>query len=192
MMPWRWTLLACALGLGLGFKVVPWLGSTPEQPATGPALTASTAQTVGFMQPAPPPPEADLAILDQRVDSGTLADWPIQDSDTTPLAFPLDQQKLDRLLARGTLTLTHPQGGSMQLQLIAMEQQGRLQLLRLQIAGIPGQVTRSANGFFGTLATDRGVYSIENHGLTTHIVNQQQLDQRTLPGFSDARTAPSS
>ncbi len=117
-------------------------------------------------------------------------DWPAADSDTTPEPFALDQQKLEQLLDEGALTLPHPQGGSMHLRLLASHSQGRLQLLRLQIAGLPGQVTRSANGFFGTLATDRGIYSIENHGLTTHIVNHQQLDQRLLPGFSDARPTP--
>ncbi|MFK7915129.1 MAG: hypothetical protein AB8B93_14535, partial [Pseudomonadales bacterium] len=80
-----------------------------------------------------------------------------------------------------------PDGASLALIVDSVDERRGHQRIRVRSTSGNGQFTRAQWGFFGTVATDRGVYTFENQGIKTYIVKHSELDRRSLPGLSDAK-----
>lgn len=179
--------LAVIFGIGL---------ATPRLPPAADAVEATPDHRPLAVHRAPAPrkppaPAQDAASIDDPLPQlpspqvSTTATQP--DADVIAMESPLNQAMLTTLVQTGRMTLELPDGQALALIVDEIDERRGHQRIRVRSAGGTGQFTRANWGFFGTIATPRGVYSIENQGLKTYIVNHSELDRRNLPGLDDAR-----
>lgn len=173
--------IAIITGVGLGVSELPPRGSLDHASAPhGLAPSQSSSISAAHAIPAVKPgiPVASTPLL---ADVGP-------DSDIVAVESSLDQAMLDALVHSGRLHFELPDGTTLELFIDSIDEGRGYQRIRVRsTSGGSGQFTRAAQGFFGTIATDRGVYAFENQGFKTYIVNHSELDRRNLPGLSDVR-----
>ena len=137
----------------------------------------------------------DVATLVENVpaaDLSTIAQTPFADynADIQANRYPLDAADLESLVVSGALSLPHPDGGTLDIVLQSTTTQPGSRTLHVLSSGYPGTITQRPNGFFATLATPEGVYTLENRGAGTYLVRHRQLDLRINPALVDYVHAP--
>ncbi len=106
-------------------------------------------------------------------------------SDVQANHYPFYAADIELLIALGSLSLPHPQGGALNIVLQSSTTEHGSRTLHVLSNGYPGTITQRRNGFFATLATPEGTYTLENRGSVTHLIQQRQLDLRINPALTD-------
>ncbi|MCZ6642896.1 MAG: hypothetical protein O7G86_03140 [Gammaproteobacteria bacterium] len=111
-------------------------------------------------------------------------------SDIQANRYPLYAADLESLISSGSLSLPHPEGGTLNIILRTNTTRHGSRILHVSTNGYPGTITQRPNGFFATLATPEGIYTLESRGSETYLVQQRQLDLRINPALKDYVHAP--
>ncbi len=186
-----------------------WAGAQPTVPVTAehaaadmetslserPALSAASTRQ---RQPAPLPntQRTDVHGHTQAPDA-TASDngaSPAEDrlpADVTAEAYPLAWQRLKDLQAGDHITLPDPQGGSLTLTVTRVRDRDSHRSIQVHSQGLASTFTVSDTGFYGTLATTRGVYGLQNDGDSSLLIDQRQLEQRWNSHSQDYLRPPS-
>ena len=175
--------VAIITGAGLGLPQAPSTDGQYRSPALPSVVSSQTHGLPEGRAGVPRVPGNAMAAV-APVDQG-----PGPDPDILAVESALNQAMLDTLVHGGQVDLDLPDGTGLTLIVHSVDTHHGYQRIRVRSADefCSGQFTRAPQGFFGTIATDRGVYAFENQGLKTYIVNHSELDRRNLPGLSDAR-----
>ncbi len=115
----------------------------------------------------------------------TLVPFSDNNSDIEVNHYPLSAADIELLIALGSLSLPHPQGGALNIVLRSSTTEHGSRILHVLSNGYPGTITQRQRGFFATLATPEGTYTLENRGSVTHLIQQRQLDLRINPALTD-------
>lgn len=143
------------------------------------------------------------SVLRQRTVATTLENVHIADSadrptlpfsdnssDIVAIRYPLYAADLETLVSTGSLSLPHPEGGTLNIVLRRNTTKHGSRILHVTTNGYPGTITQRSDGFFATLATPQGIYTLESRGSDTYLVQQRQLDLRINPALRDYVRAP--
>ena len=120
-----------------------------------------------------------------------LAHWsraPESDVVAEPYALTIDDL---RALAPGDrLSWPDPEGGAIDLAVVARERVGDLERISLVHDGLPSTVTLGARTFYATIATARGAYAVGNDSGETMLVRHTVLDGRMPADVHDYAPTP--
>jgi hypothetical protein len=111
-------------------------------------------------------------------------------SDVVATGYPLALSDLVELVPGSTLTLPHPEGGWMTLEVDAREDVDDMTRLRLYGDGLVSTVTLANSAFLATIATPSGVYGVASTTNESVIVDQRVLELRANPRSPDFRVPP--
>ncbi len=145
----------------------------------------------------------DQAVSSRKTDGATHVEstatpttpvtvpFSVNNPDIQANQYPIFAADLESLATQGSLSLPHPEGGILNIVLRATSTKHGSRTLHVTSNGYPGTITQRADGFFATLATAEGTYTLENRGSVTYLVPQRQLDLRINPALRDFAHAPS-
>ena len=180
---------------------------TPRRAAERATFAAAIGCWTWLLAPAAPTPAAPPSLPPTRTigtapatpapvvyaDKPAFEHWtrrPESDVVAEPYGISIDDL---RALAPGqVLSWPDPDGGALDLAVVARDRAGDLERIRLVHDGLPSTVTLGARTFYATIATARGAYAISNDAGETLLVRHTDLDRRMLPGARDYATTPRS
>jgi len=112
------------------------------------------------------------------------------ESDVVAEPYGLTIDALRALEPGARVSWPDPDGGAIELAVVARERVGDLERIRLSHDGLPSTVTLGAAHFYATIATASGAYSVSNDAGETLLVRHQALDRRINRDAPDYAAAP--